>query len=641
MLPRIYDGSGKPAPERVTLTAGKLTLEFEAGTLRYIRLGKHEIVRSLYAAVRDHNWGTVPAELCDLNLDIRVDSFAISFTSDHQQGDIHFAWRGVIAGTADSTITFSFNGEALTGFKRNRIGFCVLHPMDVSGKAVTVEHVDGVTEQGAFPQLISPHQPYFNIRALTHEVIPGVQAEVRMEGDTFEMEDQRNWTDASFKTYCTPLSLPFPAFIEAGTTVSQSITVRLIGDVANVAVSDTAPTLHLSTNDTKPIPPIGLCAASHGEPLTAHEIDRLRIVLSGDLRVEIDFSPGWEARLEQAKREASALATRLFIVVFLARDDRAEAQLSALVTQLRDYEQLSSLLVLREGETTTSAATSELIRARFDQRHISLCAGTNGYFTQLNRNRPLGFQPDIIAYSVNPQVHAFDNASLIETLAALKTTVATARSFAPDAKIAVTPVTFKIRQNPDATAPEPPTPPGQLPRRVDPRQMSLFGAGWTMGAIASLALAGADSLTFFETTGWLGVMEHASGSPLPDLFPSIPGGVFPMYHVFADVAEFAGGQVMSFTASHPLNFSGLALRRNGNVRLLVANHMQAVRTLTITGVSGAWMLKTLDEHTAHFSMTDPESYRAALGKPVTASADGLTLELLPYAVARLDQADAS
>ena len=29
-------------------------------------------------------------------------------------------------------------------------------------------------------------------------------------GETFEMEDQRNWTDASFKTYCTPLSLPYP-----------------------------------------------------------------------------------------------------------------------------------------------------------------------------------------------------------------------------------------------------------------------------------------------------------------------------------------------------------------------------------------------------------------------------------------------
>lgn len=28
------------------------------------------------------------------------------------------------------------------------------------------------------------------------------------EGDVFEMEDQRNWTDASYKTYCTPWGCP-------------------------------------------------------------------------------------------------------------------------------------------------------------------------------------------------------------------------------------------------------------------------------------------------------------------------------------------------------------------------------------------------------------------------------------------------
>ncbi|MBN8639279.1 MAG: hypothetical protein J0M07_28430, partial [Anaerolineae bacterium] len=87
-------------------------------------------------------------------------------------------------------------------------------------------------------------------------------------------------------------------------------------------------------------------------------------------------------------------------------------------------------------------------------------------------------------------MHAFDNASLIETLPVLGETVQSARAFVPGAKIAVTPITLKIGFNPDATAPDEPRPLGQLPRRVDPRHMSLFGAGWTLGAIAALALAG-------------------------------------------------------------------------------------------------------------------------------------------------------
>ena len=48
------------------------------------------------------------------------------------------------------------------------------------------------------------------MRAITHSVRPGVRAECRMEGDTFEMEDQRNWSDASYKTYVRPLALPWP-----------------------------------------------------------------------------------------------------------------------------------------------------------------------------------------------------------------------------------------------------------------------------------------------------------------------------------------------------------------------------------------------------------------------------------------------
>ena len=38
----------------------------------------------------------------------------------------------------------------------------------------------------------------------------------RMEGDAFEMEDQRNWMDASYKTYVRPLALPWPYTIAQG-----------------------------------------------------------------------------------------------------------------------------------------------------------------------------------------------------------------------------------------------------------------------------------------------------------------------------------------------------------------------------------------------------------------------------------------
>ena len=67
---------------------------------------------------------------------------------------------------------------------------------------------------------------------MTHELADGSDRfKVIMEGDTFETEDQRNWTDASFKTYCTPLGLPFPVEIKKGDVVEQSITIGLEGSV--------------------------------------------------------------------------------------------------------------------------------------------------------------------------------------------------------------------------------------------------------------------------------------------------------------------------------------------------------------------------------------------------------------------------
>ncbi len=86
--------------------------------------------------------------------------------------------------------------------------------------------------RAVFPRLVSPQQPFLGLRTIAHEVAPGVEAEVRMEGETFEMEDQRNWSDDSFKTYGTPLALPLPVEVQEGTRIRQSITLCLFGEAS-------------------------------------------------------------------------------------------------------------------------------------------------------------------------------------------------------------------------------------------------------------------------------------------------------------------------------------------------------------------------------------------------------------------------
>ena len=50
-----------------------------------------------------------------------------------------------------------------------------------------------------------------------------------MEGDAFEMEDQRNWTDASYKTYVRPLALPWGYTLAKGSRHEQSVRLSFSG----------------------------------------------------------------------------------------------------------------------------------------------------------------------------------------------------------------------------------------------------------------------------------------------------------------------------------------------------------------------------------------------------------------------------
>ena len=109
---------------------------------------------------------------------------------------------------------------------RNRIGLCVLHPCrECAGSPARATLTDDSCFELAFPEVIAAEQPmrgFENLAGLAHEVAPGIWAEVRFAGEVFETEDQRNWIDASFKTYSTPLILPFPAEVTAGTRIRQS-----------------------------------------------------------------------------------------------------------------------------------------------------------------------------------------------------------------------------------------------------------------------------------------------------------------------------------------------------------------------------------------------------------------------------------
>jgi hypothetical protein len=257
-------------------------------------------------------------------------------------------------------------------------------------------------------------------------------------------------------------------------------------------------------------------------------------------------------------------------------------------------------------------------------------------FLELNRAPPPWDQLDGVCFSAHPQEHAFDNASLVENLEGLASAIESALVLSKGSPVEVGPITLRKRLNPYATGPAAEPGPGEPHARVDRRQMSLFGAGWTLGAIKHLAEQRAARATFYETTGWLGVMESESGPPLPEKFPSRPGQVFPMFHVFADVNELGGGEILPSRSSHPLAVDGLVLRRGRATRVLLANFTPRDLEIRIDGLGRGARIRRLDAMNALQDAKAARQFRAEPGSTHATIGGRYTLAMGPYALARLD-----
>jgi hypothetical protein len=646
----LYYGSPADLPNSIRVQAGPCSAVFEpdSGFLRYLSVGTSEVLRGIYAAVRDRNWDTIPGQIHNLEVSQGKNEFQIEFHVSCKKDEIQFEWQGRIIGERNGNISYRMDGLAKSTFEKNRIGFCILHPASLRGKNCTIQKIGGEIVRGAFPHSISPHQPFKNLFSISHKVARGLTAEVRMEGDVFEMEDQRNWTDASYKTYCTPLELPFPVEVEKGTRISQTIKLLLHendGPVTKVVRSqkELHPTLKLDRErKIGRLTEIGLQTATHSEPLTQKQLSRLKALNLSHLRVDLDLSEmSFHDSLRRASDEAGKIDVPLEIATFIS--NRAQQDIDSLCVFLKEINpKISRWLIFHQDEKSTSEQWVTLFRESMKRKYPSgkFASGTNAYFAELNRDRPKTRHIDQICYSINPQVHAFDNASLVETLEAQGMTVESCRQFSDGNPIIISPVTLKPRFNPNATGPEPAPIPGELPSQVDVRQMSLLGAGWTLGSVKSLGEAGVQSATYYETAGWRGVQESPEGPPLPEKFFSIPGSVYPLYHVLADLGDFRDGEIAFCESSDPLAIQGLFLEKDDRTSLLIAFYSPETQSVRIENLGAKQVIvRSLNEKSAEEAMRNPEAFRARRGRVENIVGRSFELRLLPFSTLRIDLID--
>jgi D-apionolactonase len=639
-------GRDEPPAVRRTVRAGPLVAELEGPDLRYLRLGEVELVRRLYAAVRDRNWGTIAPQLRDVSLDVGESGFALRFdarNADPATG-VDFSWHGEIVGAPDGSLTFSLDGAANAAIEFNRIGWCILHPAENAGRRFRARTPEGVRED-TLPLEIGPQHIVGGLPAplfpafdrLDVEAADGVWVSFELEGALFEVEDQRNWTDASFKTYSAPLAPSFPHTAQAGERIRQSVRIKIDAatDAAAEAEARDTPLIRLGSPVGR-MPAIGVGAASHGVALTARETELLRAASLAHLRVDIEpGAPDWRERLARAALEARALDAALELAIFVPED---AGLLDSAAAALREEQiPLARVLAFSRDEPVSSARTVALVRdhLRAAVGSTPVVGGTNVFFTDINRFRPDLTDVDGIAWPITATVHASDDASVAETPPMHGETVRSARAFCRDRTLHVTPVTFNMRFNPHATGPALEVAPGDLPPEVDRRQPSLLGAGWTMASLRHLAESGAASVTYYETTGWRGLIESQNGPAVPERFASWPGMVFPLYHVLADAGAWQGREVIAIEATDPLAVEALAVRGDDVLHVLIASLAPVSQRCRIEGLpAGTATVRTLDERSFATACSDPAAFRAGAER-ITVEAT-LELDLAPYGFVRLD-----
>jgi hypothetical protein len=529
------------------LIAGRLSLNLSNGMLRYLCLDGSEVIRGVYFAVRDKNWNTIPEEVVSVDTDIGENFFSINYRTRYAnvRENIEFTVQGRIAGSKDSVIKWEFDGLAQSAFKRNRIGFCVLHPASAAGKPCRIVHGDGASEESVFPTLISPHQPFMNIKSIAYG---GVISE--FEGDVFEMEDQRNWTDASYKTYCTPLGLPFPVELAQGDSVKQSVTFR-VGDQGQAQFVEAAGSQSARcriSGRTKSAHKLLDMWWMYAGKLSDKELKLLKNLPDGHIR--LDIRPGTpQDFIANAVTDAEKAGKSLVPFLHLDVDTPDSFYLNAI--QGLKFNEVAFLgqKGLKVVPTERIDPLAKVLRGRF--KDITIAAGTDAFFAELNRNRLEPHKADAFVFSVNPQVHAFDNLSIVETLEGQAAAVETALDIFGGKPPWISPVTLRMRWNPNATGEEV-IAEGELPADVDPRQITPFCACWTLAAIGLMSKAGAARATFFELAGWKGLFEKENGSEIPLKFPSTPSQIFPVYDVFVLLRGFEGGTVTLRETDNPL-----------------------------------------------------------------------------------------
>jgi len=563
------------------LNAGPLTLEYSEGSLWNISEGNEEIIRRIYLVFQDINWTSRPFAIKNEEWQIDAKSFSAKIEMQGTHDAKNFSVDLLINGSERGEISFGFSGKSTETFFKNRLGLCLLHPVEhLAGRRCDLIRPDSSIEESLFPVNISPTQPFLNLAGIAHKLESGTVATVKFEGEIFETEDHRNWSDASYKTYCTPISLPFPAKIEAGASIKQSINIAIDQILSEQFKSSEKSKIQISVSDKQILlPKIGLGLNSDPSHLNLSEYAGFEDLGIEHLRLSLKYS---DASKSDVKR-ALAITQKLDISLDLAITADSPEQIRTFFESLGDLSAEIRTIFLFSSQDKITPGDFIKVAKEVLADDSKIAAGTDLYFTELNRNPDCANLVEQINFSINPQVHSFDDRTLIQNTATQKTMGTNAALIAPGKRISIGPISLRPRYNPNAMQPDKDLSNTPLPSSVDARQLTWFTEAWTAMSLRSIAESNAISaITYFETLGWRGIKEFSKGSKDLDNFKSSPDEKFPVWRFFASLQGFT--HILATHTTNPETVDCLLLKSEESLKVILVNFSTINQEVRFSGI---------------------------------------------------------
>ena len=527
------------------LTAGPLSLKVEGPDIVSLSWGGTEVLARIQVSVRDGEWGTLRGRQTAISVQSENQCTRLRLRGEHGEGA--FEWQLNGSAHSDGRFSLDLSGQANSIMDVRRVGLCLLHPWHSMIGAHYEAHRRDRTWQGVIDSAISPQkldgdalqpmiQAFDRIRL---DLQNGIAVELGLTGDLFEMEDQRNWTDASFKTYSTPLRQSTRRHLRPGDSVHQSISV-LISGPATQPHPPSEPILRMGGLTDHDFPQVGVSTPPLGENLAGQALT------PSHLYTTIDAAHSESLGTTAVATAALGVPIELQI---LAADPE---ELQELTSSLADLP-LARLIVHPPDGTPSSSELMIAAHTYFDDLRVPIFGGTAGQFSELNRLPPGPGAADAVTLAMTPQTHADDERSMLETLEIQEQIVGQINRMLGNPKVAVTPVTLAHHS------------PGEH-ETYDPRVLTAFGAAWTLGSLIRLAQAGIHSVTFHE--------------PLAEMFNPLGAGEN-LRRVLNWATSLVGLRLMEVHASDPTRVLGSAVSTSSGSVLLVANLTPAPLTARV------------------------------------------------------------